>query len=201
MNSPDLCLVQNGIMRSGFPQLSAAVCRELLRTLEARFTANMHRHLSVTWDTVPARLEANPALLWSLHEMERTGGEPDVVCLDGSAGDLLFIDCCTESPAGRRSVCYDQEALISRKHNRPAHSAVALADAMGAQILDEQQYRQLQALGKFDTRTSSWVQTPPSIRKLGGALFCDRRYETVFVYHNGADSYYASRAFRVALRV
>lgn len=174
---------------------------ELLRTLQARFEKNMNRHPGLDWAGVQSRLEANPEKLWSLHEMERTGGEPDVVGFDSQTGEYIFVDCSPESPKGRRSLCYDPEALESRKEHKPAGSAVGMAAAMGIELLSEQEYRDLQKLGAFDTKTSSWVQTPPEIRRLGGAMFCDRRYNTVWTYHNGAESYYAARGFRGLLRV
>jgi len=174
---------------------------ELLRVLKARFEKNMTRHKGLEWAKVQARLKANPKKLWSLNEMERTGGEPDVVGLDKKTGEYIFYDCSAESPKGRRSVCYDREALEARKEHKPENNALDMATAMGIQLLTEGQYRELQKLGNFDTKTSSWVKTPSSIRKLGGALFCDRRYGHVFVYHNGADSYYAARGFRGSLRV
>ena len=174
---------------------------ELLTVLKARFEKNMNRHKGLDWAKVQARLEAHAERLASLHEMERTGGEPDIVDHDEKTGEYIFYDCSTESPQGRRSVCYDREGLESRKENRPENSAVDMAAAMGVELLTEEQYRELQKLGKFDTKTSSWVKTPPGIRKLGGALFCDRRYDTVFLYHNGAQSYYAARGFRGSLRV
>jgi hypothetical protein len=161
----------------------------------------MNRHKSVEWAKVQEKLEANIGKLWSLNEMERTGGEPDVVGFDKKTGEYVFYDCSTESPKGRRSVCYDGEALESRKEHKPKNSAVDMAAAMGVELLTEDQYRALQELGEFDTKTSSWVQTPAGIRELGGALFCDRRYDHVFVYHNGAESYYAARAFRGSLKV
>jgi hypothetical protein len=173
----------------------------LLRALRTRFETNMHRHGGVAWPEVQAKLEADAIKLWSLNEMERTGGEPDVVGHDKSTGEYIFCDCSAESPNGRRSICYDREALESRKQHKPADSALDMAAAMGIELLTEQEYRALQELGKFDTKTSSWIRTPTRIRKLGGALFCDRRYDTVFVYHNGAESYYAARAFRGSLRV
>ncbi|HEY3487240.1 MAG TPA: DUF4256 domain-containing protein [Gammaproteobacteria bacterium] len=176
-------------------------CAELLSALKIRFEKNMHRHKGLAWAKVQARLEANPEKLGSLHEMERTGGEPDVVGHDKKTGAYIFYDCSPESPAGRRSVCYDGEALKSRKEHKPKNNAVDMAAAMGIELLTEEQYRELQQLGEFDTKTSSWVQTPADIRKLGGALFCDRRYDTVFVYHNGAQSYYSARAFRGSLKV
>ena len=175
--------------------------KELLRALTARFEKNMNRHKGLEWVKVQARLEANAEKLWSLDQMERTGGEPDVVGHDKKAGEYIFYDCSAESPKGRRSVCYDREALESRKEHKPEDNAIDMAAAMGIELLTEEQYRELQKLGKFDTKTSSWVKTPSAIRKLGGALFCDRRYDTVFVYHNGAESYYAARAFRGLLRV
>ena len=174
---------------------------ELLRTLKARFEKNMNRHKGFEWARVQAKLEANTKKLWSLNEMESTGGEPDVVGHDKKTGEYIFFDCSAESPKGRRSVCYDREALESRKEHKPENSAIGLAAAMGVEILTEEQYRGFQNLGNFDTKTSSWVKTPSDIRKLGGALFCDRRYDTVFVYHNGAESYYAARGFRGSLRV
>jgi hypothetical protein len=173
----------------------------LLKALKARFEKNMNRHHGLLWTAVQARLEVNPEKLWSLHEMERTGGEPDVVGHDKKTGEYVFYDCAAESPKGRRSVCYDREALEARKEHKPKNSATDMAAAMGIEILTEAQYRELQTLGEFDTKTSSWVQTPPDIRARGGAIFCDRRYEHVFTYHNGAESYYAARAFRGALKV
>ena len=173
----------------------------LLRTLTARFEAHLHRHPSLEWTTVQARLESNSAMLWSLNEMEHSGGEPDVVGVDTATREFIFVDCSAQSPKGRRSVCYDREALEARKEHKPKSSAVDMATAMGAALLTVTEYRRLQELGQFDTTTSSWVQTPVEIRKLGGALFCDRRYDTVFVYHNGAESYYAARGFRCSLRV
>jgi hypothetical protein len=174
---------------------------ELLETLKVRFTQNMNRHKGIHWEKVLVKLEANSDKLQALGEMERTGGEPDVVGQDKTTGTYLFFDCSAESPKGRRSVCYDREALESRKQHKPANSAVGMAEAMGIELLTEKEYRNLQKLGEFDTKTSSWVQTPAGIRALGGALFCDRRYDTVFVYHNGAQSYYAARGFRGSLRV
>lgn len=183
-------------------QLKAAQRDELLSVLKTRFEKNMSRHEGLEWSDVQARLlKASPARLWALNEMERTGGEPDVLSVDGKAKEYLFVDCSAESPSGRRSVCYDREALDSRKEHKPETSAIDMAAAMGIELLSEEQYRELQQVGQFDTRTSSWVKTPPAIRKLGGALFCDRRYDHVFVYHNGAQSYYAARGFRGALRV
>jgi len=174
---------------------------ELLGILKTRFEKNMARHKGMKWADVQARLESKPAKLWSLDDMESTGGEPDVIGYDKKTGEYLFCDCSAESPKGRRSVCYDHQALESRKEHKPKDSAVNMAAEMGIELLDEEQYRALQTLGEFDTKTSSWVATPAPIRKLGGALFCDRRYDTVFVYHNGAESYYAARGFRGALRV
>jgi len=174
---------------------------ELLRALKARFEKNMNRHKDLDWAQVQAKLEANTEKLRSLHEMERTGGEPDVVGRDRKTDEYIFYDCSAESPKGRRSFCYDREALQSRKANKPKDNAVGAAAAMGIELLTEEQYRELQKLGNFDTKTSSWVKTPSEVRKLGGALFCDRRFNTVFVYHNGAESYYAGRAFRGSLRV
>ncbi|MER2996362.1 DUF4256 domain-containing protein [Pontibacter populi] len=182
-------------------QLSPAQQEELLHTLQTRFEKNMARHKGIEWSSVQARLEANPEKLWSLSEMERTGGEPDVVGYDAGTDKYTFYDCAAESPKGRRSLCYDHQALEERKEHKPENSAVEMATDMGIQLLTEAQYRELQQLGKFDLKTSSWVQTPSEIRKLGGALFCDRRYDTVFLYHNGAQSYYAARAFRGALKV
>ena len=173
----------------------------LIRTLRARFEAHMHRHASLGWTAVRARLESNSAKLWSLNEMEQSGGEPDVVDVDASTGEVIFVDCSPQSPKERRSVCYDREALEARREHKPKSSAVDMATAMGAALLTVTEYRRLQELGQFDTSTSSWVRTPVRIRKLGGALFCDRRYGKVFVYHNGAQSYYAARGFRGLLRV
>jgi len=181
--------------------LSKKQSDEILKTLKSRFEKNMTRHPGLAWDELQARLEANAEKLWSLHEMERTGGEPDVVALDKKTGEYIFYDCAAETPKGRRSICYDREALDSRKENKPKDNAVGLAAAMGIDLLTEEQYRELQKLGEFDTKTSSWVKTPPAIRKLGGALFCDRRFDTVFLYHNGAESYYAARGFRGWLKV
>ena len=174
---------------------------ELLSALKARFEKNMDRHKGLEWAKVQAKLEANPEKLRSLHDMERTGGEPDVIGYDRKTGEYIFYDCSAESPKGRRSLCYDREALESRKKHKPEDSATDMAAAMGIELLSEEQYRELQELGEFDTKTSSWVKTPADIRKLGGALFCDRRYGHVFVYHNGAESYYAARGFRGSLRV
>ena len=181
--------------------LSPAEREELLRVLKARFEKNMGRHKGLDWSKVQAKLEANTEKLWSLNEMERTGGEPDVVGHDKKTGEYIFYDCSVESPKGRRSICYDRAALDARKENKPKDSAVDMATAMGVELLTEQEYRELQKLGEFDPKSSSWVKTPPDIRKLGGAVYCDRRYNTVFLYHNGADSYYAARGFRGLLRV
>jgi hypothetical protein len=181
--------------------VAAKECDGLLRTLKARFDDHMYRHAGLQWITVQARLESKPTKLWSLYEMERSGGEPDVVSVDAASGDYIFMDCSAQSPKGRRSVCYDRDALEARKEHKPKDSATEMAAAMGATLLTVAEYRQLQELGQFDTATSSWVQTSATIRKLGGALFCDRRYDTVFVYHNGAESYYAARGFRCSLRV
>ena len=174
---------------------------ELLKILKARFEKNMNRHKGLEWAKIQPKLEANSEKLWSLNEMERTGGEPDVVGYDNKTGELIFYDCSAESPKGRRSVCYDREGQESRKEHKPKDNAIDMAAAMGIELLTEAQYRELQQLGNFDTKTSSWVKTPSNIRKLGGALFCDRRYDYVFVYHNGAQSYYAARGFRGSLRV
>jgi hypothetical protein len=183
------------------PSLSIKQREALLSALKARFEKNMYRHRSLEWAKVEAKLKANAEKLWSLSEMERTGGEPDVVGHDKKTGECIFYDCSAESPIARRSLCYDREALNSRKEAKPKNNAIDAAAAMGVELLTEEQYRELQKLGEFDTKTSSWVKTPSSIRKLGGALFCDRRYDTVFLYHNGAESYYAARGFRGSLRV
>jgi hypothetical protein len=182
-------------------ELSPEQREEILVTLKLRFEKNMHRHKGLEWAKIQAKLDANPEKLWSLGEMEKTGGEPDVVEYDKEKDEYIFYDCSTESPKGRRSVCYDHEALEARKKHKPENSAMAMAADMGIEILTEEQYRALQKLESFDLKTSSWVQTPSEIRKLGGALFCDCRYEHVFVYHNGADSYYGARGFRGSLRV
>jgi len=182
-------------------ELAPELREELLGSLKARFEKNMNRHKGLEWAKVQAKLQANTVKLWSLNEMERTGGEPDVVGHDKKTGEYIFNDCSAESPKGRRSVCYDREARESRKEHKPDNNAIDMAAAMGIELLTEEQYRELQKLGNFDTKTSSWVKTPSDIRKLGGALFCDRRYDHVFVYHNGAESYYAARAFRGSLRV
>jgi len=174
---------------------------ELIGTLKMRFEKNKARHKGIDWAKVQARLEAHPAKLWSLDEMENSGGEPDVIGYDNKTGEFIFYDCSAESPKGRRSICYDHEALESRKEHKPKDSALGMAADMGISILTEEEYRWLQELGEFDLKTSSWVQTPADIRARGGALFCDRRYDTVFLYHNGAESYYAARAFRGSLRV
>jgi hypothetical protein len=182
-------------------QLTPQQHAQLIATLQSRFQDNMHRHKGIKWASVEAKLVANPDKLWSLHEMERTGGEPDVVAHDKKAGVFVFFDCAAESPKDRRSVCYDREALESRKEHKPKDSAVGMAAAMGIELLTEEQFRQLQELGEFETKTSSWVQTPAAMRKLGGALFGDFRFGRVFFYHNGAESYYAARGFRGSLRV
>jgi len=182
-------------------ELTAKQCDSLLRTLKARFDAHMQRHAGLEWARVQTRIESNTTKLWSLDEMEQSGGEPDVVGMDQTTGECFFMDCSAQSPKGRRSVCYDREALEARKEHKPKSSAIEMATAMGAALLTVEDYQALQTLGQFDTTTSSWVQTPAKIRKLGGALFCDRRYDTVFVYHNGAESFYAARGFRCSLRV
>jgi class 3 adenylate cyclase len=182
-------------------QLSPEHREKLLSELKARFEENMNRHKGLQWAKVQAKLEANTKKLWSLSEMERTGGEPDVVGFDKKTGEYIFYDFSAESPKGRRSLCYDREALDERKEHKPANNAIDMAAAMGVELLTEEEYRELQTLGEFDLKTSSWVKTPPDIRKLGGAIFCDRRFGRVFVYHNGAESYYAARAFRGSLRV
>lgn len=181
--------------------ITAKQREELFGTLKARFEKNMNRHKGLEWTKVQAKLEANPEKLVSLNEMERTGGEPDIVGVDKKTGEYIFYDCSAESPKGRRSVCYDRAALEARKEHKPENNALDLAEAIGIELLTEEQYRALQKLGNFDLKTSSWVITPAEIRKLGGALYCDRRYDTVFVYHNGAESYYAARGFRGSLRV
>jgi hypothetical protein len=182
-------------------ELSAKQGEELLKTLKARFEKNMNRHKGFEWANIQAKLHANSEKLWSLNEMERTGGEPDVVGQDKKTGEYVFYDCSAESPQARRSFCYDREALESRKENKPKNNAIDMAASMGIELLTEEQYRELQKLGNFDLKTSSWVTTPADIRKHGGAIFCDRRYEHVFMYHNGADSYYAARGFRGSLNV
>jgi hypothetical protein len=181
--------------------LSSEQREELLLALEVRFEKNMKRHKGLAWPNVQAKLVGNTEKLWSLNEMETTGGEPDVVGYDKKTGEYIFYDCSEESPKGRRSLCYDREALDSRKEHKPKDSAIGMAGAMGIEVLTEEQYRGLQELGEFDTKTSSWVKTPAAIRELGGAVFCDRRYDNVFLYHNGAESYYAARGFRGSLRV
>jgi Protein of unknown function (DUF4256) len=188
-------------MSPGKKKLSSEQRGDLLKTLKSRFEKNMNRHKGLEWTNVQEKLERNPDKLWSLDEMESTGGEPDVVGHDKKTGEYIFYDCSAESPAGRRSFCYDDEALESRKENKPKNSAVGLAASMGIELLLEEQYRQLQKLGKFDSKTSSWIKTPAEIRKLGGAIFADFRYNTVFISHNGAESYYAVRGFRCELRV
>ncbi|HLC79674.1 MAG TPA: DUF4256 domain-containing protein [archaeon] len=182
-------------------ELSPKQCEGLLSVLKGRFEKNMNRHKGIEWAKVQAKLQANIEKLWSLNEMERTGGEPDVTSHDKKIGEYIFYDCSEESPNGRRSICYDREALESRKEHKPKNNAIDMADAMGIEILTQEQYEELQKLGNFDTKTSSWVETPIEIRKLGGALFGDRRYDKVFIYHNGAESYYGARAFRGSLRV
>ena len=182
-------------------ELSAKQCQDLLETLQARFEKNMNRHKGLGWAKVKAKLDTNPAKLWSLHIMETTGGEPDVVGQDKKTGEYIFFDCSAQTPSGRVSLCYDDEALEARKEHKPKDSAVGMATAMGVELLTEEEYFELQKLGEFDTKRSSWIKTPVEIRKLGGALYCDRRYGRVFVGHNGADSYYSGRAFRGALRV
>jgi len=181
--------------------LSSGQQQELIGILKTRFEKNINRHKDIEWADVQAKLEANAEKIWSLNEMEITGGEPDVVAYDKNTGEYVFFDCVAESPKGRRSVCYDHEALEARKEYKPANSAVEMAKDMGIELLNEEQYRELHKLGKFDAKTSSWIKTPASIRKLGGAIFADYRYETIFIYHNGAESYYAARGFRGALRV
>ncbi len=182
-------------------ELSSKQGEELLNILKTRFEKNINRHKDIKWTKVEAKLEKNKDKLWSLNEMERTGGEPDVIGYDKKTGEYIFYDCSIESPNGRRSFCYDRAALDARKENKPKDNAVDVAAAMGIELLTEEQYRELQKLGAFDLKTSSWVKTPDNIRKLGGAIFCDRRYDTVFVYHNGAESYYAARGFRGSLKV
>jgi hypothetical protein len=188
-------------MNSNKKELSAKQCEELFKTLKSRFEKNMNRHKGLEWSKVQTKLEINTEKLWSLNEMERTGGEPDIVGYDDKTGEYIFYDCSAESPKGRRSICYDREALESRKEHKPENNAVDMAADMGIEILSEEEYRELQKLGDFDLKTSSWVITPPEIRKLGGALFADFRYGKVFVYHNGAESYYAARGFRGLLRI
>lgn len=177
-------------------KLSAEEIKKLVSVLKARFEKNMNRHEGIDWSKVQAKLEKNPEKLWSLNEMEKTGGEPDVVAFNKKSGDYVFYDCSAETPSGRRSICYDHEALRSRKEHKPKNSAMGMAEEMGIELLNEEEYRELQKLGDFDSKTSSWVKTPQAIRKLGGAVFCDFRFGTVFIYHNGAESYYAARGFR-----
>jgi hypothetical protein len=188
-------------LKNNKKELSREQREQLLRNLKVRFEKNMNRHKGLAWAQAQAKLDANAEKLWSLSEMERTGGEPDVVGHDKKTDEYIFYDCSAQSPNGRRSVCYDGDALESRKEHKPKDSAVDMARAMGIELLTEEQYRELQKLGHFDAKTSSWVKTPSNIRKLGGALFCDRRFDTVFVYHNGAESYYAARGFRGSLKV
>jgi hypothetical protein len=188
-------------MNTNKKTLPAERGNELIGELKARFEKNMNRHKGIEWDKIQAKLEANPEKLWSLDEMEITGGEPDVVDHDKETDEYIFYDCSTESPKGRRSVCYDHEALEARKEHKPENSAIQMAEDMGIELLTEEQYKQLQKLEEFDAKTSSWLKTPSSIRKLGGAIFGDRRYDAVFIFHNGADSYYAARGFRGSLRV
>jgi len=188
-------------INSNKKELSPEQRETLLRTLKVRFEKNMNRHKGLEWAKVQVKLEANTEKLWSLNGMERTGGEPDIVGHDKKTGEYIFYDCSAESPEGRRNVCYDREAMESRKEHKPENNAIDMAAAMGIELLTEEEYRELQKPGNFDTKTSSWVKTPSEIRKLGGAIFCDRRYDTVFVYHNSAESYYAARGFRGSLRV
>lgn len=188
-------------MKADKRELSQVLQEELLKILKARFEKNINRHNGLEWDKIQARLEANTEKLWSLSEMERTGGEPDVVAYDEKTDTYIFNDCSAETPKGRRSICYDQEALMSRKEHRPENSAMGMAEDMGIELLTEEEYRKLQQLGAFDVKTSSWLRTPPEVRKLGGAIFGDFRYDRVFVYHNGAESYYGARGFRGSLRV
>lgn len=188
-------------MSKGKKQLSAAQQEDLLTVLKIRFEKNMERHKSIAWDAVEGRLKAHPAKIWSLNEMETTGGEPDVVAFDKKSGEYTFYDCAAESPKGRRSICYDHEALEARKEHKPADSAINMAEEMGVELLTQEEYRTLQELGEFDLKTSSWLKTPVNIRDLKGAIFGDRRYDTVFIYHNGAESYYGARGFRASLKV
>lgn len=188
-------------MKNTKKKLSAEQSKGLIKVLKTRFEKNMKRHKGIDWDKVQTKLEKHPEKLWALDEMEVTGGEPDVVGFDKKTNEFIFFDCSEESPKERRSICYDHEALNSRKENKPKNSAINMAQEMGIEILTEEEYRELQTLGEFDLKTSSWIKTPANIRKLKGALFCDRRYDTVFVYHNGAESYYAARGFRGSLRV
>ena len=182
-------------------ELTAKAKDELLKTLKNRFEKNPERHKGIDWEKVQSKLQSNPEKLWSINEMEKTGGEPDVISFDKKSGEYIFADCAAESPSGRRSLCYDREALDKRKENKPKGSAMEMAKPMGVEMMTEEQYRSLQKLGKFDLKTSSWVVTPPEIRKEGGAVFCDRRYNTVFLYHNGAESYYAARGFRAIIKI
>lgn len=188
-------------IKSNKKELSAEQLGELLKTLKLRFEKNMNRHKEISWEKVEARLKQNKEKLWSLNEMENTGGEPDVVGFEKATSEIIFYDCSEESPKGRRSFCYDREALDSRKEHKPQNNVIDAAESIGIELLDEQQYRNLQKLGSFDLKSSSWIKTPDEIRKLGGAVFCDRRYNTVFVYHNGAESYYAARGFRGSLKI
>lgn len=188
-------------MKSNYKKLSPGLSKEIFAILKERFTKNMHRHKNLVWEQVQKKLETNPVKLWSLNEMEMSGGEPDVVGFDKKSGEFIFMDCVVETPKGRRSFCYDRQALDSRKENKPKNCALDFAAEIDIEILNEEQYRQLQQLEKIDEKTSSWIKTPENIRKLGGALFCDRRFNTVFVYHNGAESYYAARGFRGWLKV
>lgn len=188
-------------MKTTKKKLTTEERKDLLVALKSRFEKNMNRHKGISWSAVEEQLDANPEKLWSLNQMEKTEGEPDVISQDKKSGEFIFMDCSAESPKGRRSICYDHEALESRKEHKPANSAMQMAEDMGIELLDEAQYRELQKYGKFDTKTSSWILTPPDIRKLGGAIFADWRYGHVFVYHNGAESYYAARGFRGVLRV
>ena len=189
------------IMHNLKKELSLEQREELFRTLKKRFEKNMNRHKGLEWDKVQEKLESNTEKLWSLNEMEKTGGEPDVVDHDEKIDEYIFYDCSAETPQGRRNVCYDHEALVARKANKPENSAINMASTMGIELLTEEQYRELQKLGNFDTKTSTWIKTPSDIRKLGGALFVDRRYNNVFVYHNGADCYYRGRGFRGSIRI
>jgi len=188
-------------MNNNKKKLSLEQTKELFLILKARFEKNMNRHRKLEWSPIQVKLDKNPEKLWSLNEMETTGGEPDIVDYDKKKDEYIFYDCSAESPKGRRSICYDEEALELRKEHKPHNSAIDMAVAMGIELLNEEQYRELQKLGNFDTKTSSWIKTPTDIRKLGGALFCDRRYNTVFLYHNGVESYYAARGFRGLLKV
>ncbi len=188
-------------MKNSNKKLSSQQREELLKIVKARFEKNKNRHKGLEWADVQAKLEVSPATLWSLYAMEETGGEPDVIGYDKKTGEYIFYDCSPETPKGRRSICYDHEALEKRKEHKPADSAMNMAEEMGIEMLSEEEYRQLQTLGAFDTKTSSWIKTPAEIRKLGGSLFCDRRYNHVFTYHNGAESYYAARGFRGSLRI